>query len=71
MKIKEIIQENLILRIVLYLLIGIPVGLLMIDNEIVAGLGIMLLFKFRCKVFKFEQIPGDSGEQRSLKNYSP
>ena len=44
MKIKEIIQENLILRIVLYLLIGIPVGLLMIDNEIVLGLGIMLLF---------------------------
>lgn len=44
MKIKEIIQGNLILRIVLYLLIGIPVGLLMIDNEIVAGLGIMLLF---------------------------
>ncbi len=44
MKIKEIIQGNLILRIVLYLLIGIPVGLLMIDNEIVLGLGIMLLF---------------------------
>ena len=44
MKIKEIIQENLILRIVFYLLIGISVGLLMIDNEIVAGLGIMLLF---------------------------
>lgn len=44
MKIKEIIQENLILRIVFYLLIGIPVGLLMIDNEIVLGLGIMLLF---------------------------
>lgn len=43
-KIKEIIQENLILRIILYLLIGIPVGLLMIDNEIVLGLGIMLLF---------------------------
>ena len=44
MKIKEIIQENLILRIILYLLIGIPVGLLMIDNEIVLGLGMMLLF---------------------------
>ncbi|MBC9788888.1 hypothetical protein ACWOFO_09095 [Carnobacterium maltaromaticum] len=44
MKIKEIIQENLILRIVFYLLIGISVGLLMIDNEIVLGLGIMLLF---------------------------
>ena len=44
MKIKEIIQGNLILRIVLYLLIGIPVGLLMIDNEIVLGLGMMLLF---------------------------
>ena len=44
MKIKEIIQGNLILRIVLYLLISIPVGLLMIDNEIVLGLGIMLLF---------------------------
>lgn len=43
-KIKEIIQGNFILRIVLYLLIGIPVGLLMIDNEIVLGLGIMLLF---------------------------
>ena len=44
MKIKEIIQGNLILRIVFYLLIGIPVGLLMIDNEIVLGLGMMLLF---------------------------
>ena len=44
MKIKEIIQKNLILRIVFYLLIGISVGLLMIDNEIVLGLGIMLLF---------------------------
>ena len=44
MKIKEIIQEKLILRIVFYLLIGISVGLLMIDNEIVLGLGIMLLF---------------------------
>ncbi|AOA01390.1 hypothetical protein [Carnobacterium maltaromaticum] len=44
MKIKKTIKENLILRIVLYLLIGIPVGLLMIDNEIVLGLGMMLLF---------------------------
>lgn len=60
MKIKEIIQGNLILRIVLYLLIGIPVGLLMIDNEIVAGLGIMLLFLTVLKT--------DSSKKRKRKN---
>ncbi|CAD5901370.1 hypothetical protein [Carnobacterium maltaromaticum] len=59
-KIKEIIQGNLILRIVLYLLIGIPVGLLMIDNEIVAGLGIMLLFLTVLKT--------DSSKKRKRKN---
>ncbi|MCC4313215.1 hypothetical protein [Carnobacterium maltaromaticum] len=60
MKIKEIIQENLILRIVLYLLIGIPVGLLMIDNEMVAGLGIMLLFLTALKT--------ESSKKRKPKN---
>ncbi len=60
MKIKEIIQKNLILRIVLYLLIGIPVGLLMIDNEIVAGLGIMLLFLTALKT--------ESSKKRKPKN---
>lgn len=60
MKIKEIIQGNLILRIVLYLLIGIPVGLLMIDNEIVAGLGIMLLFLTALKT--------ESSKKRKPKN---
>ena len=60
MKIKEIIQENLILRIVFYLVIGIPVGLLMIDNEIVAGLGIMLLFLTALKT--------ESSKKRKPKN---
>lgn len=44
MKIIEIIKKNLGLRIFLYLLIGIPVGLLMVDNEAVFGLGMILLF---------------------------
>ena len=60
MKIKEIIQENLILRIVFYLLIGISVGLLMIDNEIVLGLGIMLLFSTALKP--------ESSKKRKRKN---
>lgn len=44
MKIMQIVKKNLGVRIFLYLLIGIPVGLLMVDNEVVFGLGMILLF---------------------------
>ncbi|WP_413527611.1 hypothetical protein [Marinilactibacillus psychrotolerans] len=44
MEIIEIVKEKLWLRIFLYLLIGIPVGLLMVDNELILGLGLILLF---------------------------
>ena len=44
MEIKKMVKKNLGLRIFLYLVIGIPVGLLMVDNEVVLGLGLILLF---------------------------
>lgn len=44
MEIIEIVKKKLWLRIFLYLLIGIPIGLLMVDNELVLGLGLILLF---------------------------
>jgi len=49
MVIKEKLKQSMILRIVLLLIIGIPVGILALDNEVVFSLGIILLFVMAIK----------------------
>ncbi len=44
MKIKKLMKKNLGLRICLYLLVGVIAGLIMVNNEMLLGLGIILLF---------------------------
>ncbi|MGY3750738.1 hypothetical protein [Vagococcus acidifermentans] len=55
MKIKKRIQQNRVLRILLYLLVGIPVGLLMVNNDVLLGLGILLLFVKAFKICDFKK----------------
>lgn len=44
MRIKKLLKKNWGLRICLYLFIGVIVGFLMVNNEMILGLGIILLF---------------------------